>query len=236
MAADLITHILDDHELIRTRFSLVEDAGPDGREPLFRELVALLARHEAVESIVLHPTVHDHVPDGAKLADARRAEEQEAEARLAELEDMDASSDVFAAALAQLRDEVLTHAAAEERDVLPQLRQHIDATELRRLGDQYERLRAAAPTHPHPRSGQGTVSNLFGGPILGLVDRVRDALVDALGDAGDSRAPAASGGHAYEDWTVEQLQDRAAELDIDGRSSMDKAELIAALRRQNANA
>ena len=35
---------------------------------------------------------------------------------------------------------------------------------------------------------------------------------------------------AYEDWTVDDLRERAAELDIEGRSSMDKGELIDALR------
>jgi hypothetical protein len=40
------------------------------------------------------------------------------------------------------------------------------------------------------------------------------------------------GGEAgsYEDWTVEELRERAAELDIEGRSSMAKAALIDALR------
>ncbi|MBN8884061.1 Rho termination factor-like protein [Salana multivorans] len=40
------------------------------------------------------------------------------------------------------------------------------------------------------------------------------------------------GGHAepYEKWTVEDLRHRAAELGIDGRSSMRKAELIEAIR------
>lgn len=40
------------------------------------------------------------------------------------------------------------------------------------------------------------------------------------------------GGRAgsYEDWTVEELRKRAAELDIEGRSSMKKGELIKALR------
>lgn len=40
------------------------------------------------------------------------------------------------------------------------------------------------------------------------------------------------GGEAtdYEDRTVEELRERAAELDIEGRSSMSKAELIDALR------
>lgn len=35
---------------------------------------------------------------------------------------------------------------------------------------------------------------------------------------------------SYEDWTVEELRKRAAELDIDGRSSMNKDDLIDALR------
>lgn len=40
------------------------------------------------------------------------------------------------------------------------------------------------------------------------------------------------GGEAepYEEWTVDDLQQRAAEIGIEGRSSMDKDELIKALR------
>lgn len=36
--------------------------------------------------------------------------------------------------------------------------------------------------------------------------------------------------NAYEDWTKEQLLERAKELDLEGRSDMDKPELVAALR------
>lgn len=40
------------------------------------------------------------------------------------------------------------------------------------------------------------------------------------------------GGASYEDWSVDRLRHRAAELDIPGRSRMRKDELIAALRRR----
>lgn len=35
---------------------------------------------------------------------------------------------------------------------------------------------------------------------------------------------------SYDDWTVDDLRKRAADLDIEGRSSMTKDELISALR------
>lgn len=48
----------------------------------------------------------------------------------------------------------------------------------------------------------------------------------------EDRDPSKKGGKAppYEEWTREELYDRAAELGIEGRSDMNKAELIKALR------
>jgi hypothetical protein len=75
-----------------------------------------------------------------------------------------------------------------------------------------------------------------------------DKTYDALRDEGASKEKAARianasaaqgkktvgrrGGKSgdYDDWTVDKLRKRAAEIGIDGRSSMKKGELIKALR------
>jgi hypothetical protein len=75
-----------------------------------------------------------------------------------------------------------------------------------------------------------------------------DELYEKLRDEGESKEKAAriansaanrsrtqvsrSGGQSppYEDWTVEELRDRAADIGIEGRSSLDKEQLIHALR------
>lgn len=56
----------------------------------------------------------------------------------------------------------------------------------------------------------------------------------ANAQASDDQNPSEKGGkaNAYEDWTKDELYDRAKELDIDGRSDMTKDELISALRSQ----
>jgi len=54
----------------------------------------------------------------------------------------------------------------------------------------------------------------------------------ANAQANDSQKPSKKGGEAspYENWTKDELYERAQELDIDGRSDMTKGELIEALR------
>jgi hypothetical protein len=55
----------------------------------------------------------------------------------------------------------------------------------------------------------------------------------ANASAGSSRSEVGQKGGesgSYDDWTVDDLRDRAKELDIEGRSEMNKDDLIEALR------
>ncbi len=53
--------------------------------------------------------------------------------------------------------------------------------------------------------------------------RTAERAIDAVDDSPSSGTP-------YESWTKGELYERAQELDVDGRSTMSKRELIAALR------
>lgn len=54
----------------------------------------------------------------------------------------------------------------------------------------------------------------------------------ANAQASDDQSPSKKGGKAspYEEWTKDELYERAQELEIEGRSDMDKDALIKALR------
>ena len=56
-------------------------------------------------------------------------------------------------------------------------------------------------------------------------------VANAAAAQGRSEVGRRGGSHAdYEDWTVDDLRDRARDLGIEGRSSMSKADLVKALR------
>lgn len=54
----------------------------------------------------------------------------------------------------------------------------------------------------------------------------------ANAQANETQSPSRKGGKAkpYVDWTRDELYERAKELEVEGRSKMDKADLISALR------
>jgi hemerythrin superfamily protein len=177
---DILELLLEDHEEFRSLFEELDRIEPDLREDLFNYTVARLASHEAAEEAVLHSTVRDDVPGGREIAEARLAEEAEAEQLLAQMADMDATSAEFGEALVTLRDEVLTHAEHEEREEFPQLREHVDAEQRQKLGKIFQALRDTGPTRPHPNTPQTPEVRAALGPIVGMFDRARDAARDAF--------------------------------------------------------
>lgn len=53
-----------------------------------------------------------------------------------------------------------------------------------------------------------------------------------IANSGEESSEKGGKNPSYDDWTVDELRDRAAELDVEGRSDMNKSELIEALRNR----
>lgn len=171
---DVIRLLEEDHELVQCRLEALSASAASGRAELFWKLTNDLVRHEVAEEVVVYPALRD-VPGGDAIADARIAEQSEAEEKLARMEKLDAASPEFARELSSLKAAVLEHAKAEEETAFAMLVSAVPPDRRIELGQRYTKAKDAAPTHPHPHAPDTPPGNVVLGPLAALVDRVRDA-------------------------------------------------------------
>lgn len=94
------------------------------------------------------------------------------------------------------------------------------------------RARSASGTIDRSLSVVGDRAEATGKKTARAAGRTTDQVVKAVdtGAAKTAAAAASTPSGAYENWTKDELYDRAQELEIDGRSGMSKSQLIKALR------
>lgn len=177
---DVIELIQADHSEVRQLLARIETAPPESRGELFDELVQDLARHEASEEAIVHPTLRDEATSGRGVAEEVLEEESQAESMLARMEKMDPAGSEFLASFRSLRDDVLAHADHEERDEHPRLREALSKDRLREMADGWTQLKQRAPTRPHPHTPQTPEVRAAVGPVAGVFDRARDAARDLI--------------------------------------------------------
>jgi hemerythrin superfamily protein len=180
---DVVTHVRRQHETNRRLFDDVTNTAPAERGAAFQPLVRLLAVHETAEEMVVYPALLLAGSEARAVVRERKSEEDLAKKQLAELEGMDASSRQFLTGLRALRDAVIEHAEAEEREVLPLLEEHRASYELRLMDAAFGMAQIVAPTHAHRFAPESAAGNLLLGPAVAIADRVRDLLSDAAASA-----------------------------------------------------
>lgn len=180
MAAEsIVSLIMKDHENVKSLFSRLDMTSSEKLGDLFCELRETLVRHEVAEELTLYPLFRSEVPGADAIADARIAEQSEAEEKLQKLEKMEPEAPTFIAALTALRADVLAHAEKEQLEVLSRLSEHATPDKLNQAGARYARAVQSAPTHPHPHAPDTPPGNLVMGPVAVLADRMRDAMKKA---------------------------------------------------------
>jgi len=185
MATDKTTnlHLLTiwtEHENARFLFQKVIDT-VDLNEKLrqFNLLVKELSQHEVAEEAVIHPAFRNLT----KLDTAYESllqQETDFSKVLYEMDqrwgkDMDPSINV---ALEAAQVSLLEHMEYEENNVLAVLERNLPAGEIQNLNLWYSRIKATAPTRPHPSGPRSQIGQLAVGPVLSFVDHFRDLLKD----------------------------------------------------------
>ena len=91
--------------------------------------------HETAEESVVRPVTKETAGDG--VADARNAEENEANEVIAALSELDVDSPEFDEQFAEFKQAVSDHAEAEETEEFPTIQSARSDAERKELGDQF---------------------------------------------------------------------------------------------------
>jgi hemerythrin superfamily protein len=105
------------------------------RKSLFEQLTTTLKAHETAEESVVRPVTEETAGDG--VADARNAEENEANEVIAALSELDVDSPEFDEKFAEFKQAVSDHAEAEETQEFPTIQSGRSASERKNLGDDF---------------------------------------------------------------------------------------------------
>jgi hemerythrin superfamily protein len=139
---DVIDVLLAQHEHVKTLFDKVQTAHGDDKHQLFADLVTLLGTHETGEQQTVHAALQNVPGTDTTVADARIAEEQEADQVLAELTAIGVDGDGFDTKFEQFHQTVLSHAGHEEDDEFPRLRQQLTTEQLQMMAAKLRSIQA----------------------------------------------------------------------------------------------
>jgi hemerythrin superfamily protein len=176
---DVVDLLLDQHRAIRELCDQVSAATVEDREQPFRELLRLLAVHEAVEEELVHPYVKHRV-EGAKAAVAERVEEErEVNKMLAALDALGPANPGFEDLFTRFRTALLAHADKEESSEFAGIRSATRPAERAAMAAAVRLASTLAPTHPHPGNESAARALLVGTPMA-MMDRARDLIRSAM--------------------------------------------------------
>jgi hemerythrin superfamily protein len=180
---DALRILKQDHDEVEDLFKKFDAAG-DGafktKAKIVRQIIEDLSKHAAIEEQVFYPAVREYVGDENDVFEALE-EHHVVKWVLSELDGMDPHDERYDAKVTVLKENVLHHAKEEEREMFPKVRKAVSPAHLRDLGQQLEKAKKIAPTHPHPRSPDEPPANLVAGLGAAAVDRGRDVVRDLMG-------------------------------------------------------
>lgn len=175
---DIIAALTKDHREAEAFFAqFPNESTEEGKRQCAERLITELSKHDAVELEHLYPVLASLSPDGERLQQHSLQEHREARELLHTLDKSldQVTSPSFAADWRRLESMTKEHVQEEETEIFPLLRRNRSEQQLQELGEQVEKSKKTAPTHPHPSTPDNPVAAKVMGAAAGVADRARDA-------------------------------------------------------------
>ncbi|MEU7819596.1 hemerythrin domain-containing protein [Catellatospora sp. NPDC049133] len=176
----IVDMLADEHRQI-TRLSAelateAATASPARRRQVAEVVTAVVSRHLAAEEQYLLPTVKNLFPDGDDLVSRELAEDGAIRQVLQTLSVMPAEDEGFQDLALEVDAHLRRHKHTADRRIHGRLKELADDDELIRLGNRAAIAEEAAGTRPHPKSPSTPPWNKVVDPMLGVADKLRDAV------------------------------------------------------------
>jgi len=141
-------------------------------------LIKLLSIHSAKEEMVLYPLIRKKFPQGDELADKCLEEHLSLKKDLYELDQLgdEATIQQVDTKVRASFEDLSTHLAHEEANVLTQLPKYLQPQELIEARDSFVRHLSLAPSHPHPSAPDKPPSNIAANTASVPLDAAKDLL------------------------------------------------------------
>lgn len=176
---DALTLLKEDHRAVGKLFDQFTELTPRATKTgakLRDKIVRELSIHAAVEQQVLYPIIRELAPDLEPMVLEGLQEHEIAERLLADVEKLDPEDTWFHPKMNVLIEMTRHHIKDEEKELFPEVRKHLDRSQLVDIGDALATAKKTAPTRPHPHTPNEPPFNAVGDLAMGVVDRVRDAV------------------------------------------------------------
>lgn len=136
---DILTMLKDDHRTVESLFRRYERLGPraeKGRMDIVRRLAEELRVHTRLEETILYPVMREALRSGDKKVKEAVHEHDEADYLVKKLKAGRPLADGYDELVAKLKAAIKHHVSEEEKELWPQLRNHLSRAELLELAEQ----------------------------------------------------------------------------------------------------
>ena len=178
---DVVDLLSADHREFDAIFTQLEgllgQTDPDAlrrKRELVDEVTIGLVKHSVAEETQVYPRVEKQVDK--EEAEHSKHEHAEAEETMKRLERMKADDPEFDAVVRELIREIRHHVEHEEGRMFTELRATFTREQLVEMAEDVERVKAMAPTRPHPMTPNEGAVRTVAGPLASLIDHLRDAV------------------------------------------------------------